>query len=214
MEEGRKGNNQGETAQSGKAWTRWVRLRVAGWGIQSDSTCYHRPPIPVASSAANSPHQLSVDSMDHSPYSPGSRTERCKLVGSGATVSGPTPPVQFPVPDTHGSFPFPDAPLGCATHTLHACFHCSFLLVCKADFRQQLFWDPTSHPQAVGPPEPPQHPSPRSPLQGPYAGVAYLLACPALGVSAARGQARLGRQESQCSCVQEGCVTGLRETHR
>lgn len=45
MEEGRKGNNKGETAQSSKALTRWVRLRVAGWGIQSDSTGYH-PVLP------------------------------------------------------------------------------------------------------------------------------------------------------------------------
>lgn len=41
MEEERKGKNKGETAQSSKALTRWVRLRVAGWGSQSDSTCYH-----------------------------------------------------------------------------------------------------------------------------------------------------------------------------
>lgn len=46
-------------------------------------------------------------------------TESYTLVGFGAVVSGPTPPVQFPVPDTQGIFPFPDTPLGCSTHTSH-----------------------------------------------------------------------------------------------
>lgn len=193
MEEEGKGKNKGETAQSSKALTRWVRLRVAG---ASDSTCYHPfllhkwPPVLLT---LHPSFLLTTWTTAPVLQVPGLNelTECYELFGFGTMVSGPTPPVQFPVPDTQGIFPFPDTPLGCSTHTLHTCFYYSFLLVCKAHFRQQLFWDPTPHPQAVGPPEPPQHPSPRSSLQGPSAGVAYLRACPALGVSAARGQARL-----------------------
>lgn len=64
-----------------------------------------------------------------------------KLAGFGAMSSGPTLSVQFLVSNTQGIFPFPDTPLGCLTHTLHTCFYYSFLLVCKAHFRKQLFWD-------------------------------------------------------------------------